>query len=405
MPVLTDIGRLYTCAPEASPDDAGPIDDAALVWSDGIVQWVGRRMDLPTQYRKERTRSASGRTLIPGLVDCHTHLVHGGNREDEFVERLKGTPYLEIAARGGGIRSTVRATRAASPEALAENAAARLAAMLTRGVTTVEAKSGYGLSLDAELKQLQVLQTVQGMTRQRLISTVLAAHALPPEYADDRARYLDLVCNEILPAVAAQSLARFSDVFVERGAFTPDEARRVFAASNALGLTPKLHADQLSDTGGGALAAEVGAASADHLEHISDSSIRAMASTGTIAVSLPLATLVLGVDPLPASDLRAAGVPIAVATDYNPGSAPVADLPLAMWTACVRQRMTPEEVLRGATCVAARALLEPGIGSLLPGFAADWVVLDPPSVDAWMYGFSPEAIRETAIAGEIAFSA
>lgn len=405
MPVLTDIGRLYTCPPEAGPDEAGAIQDAALVWRDERIEWVGRRLDLPTRYADEPTRSASGGAVIPGLVDCHTHLVHGGNRADEFVERLKGTPYLEIAARGGGIRSTVRATREATPEALADAAAARLRRMLAQGVTTVECKSGYGLSLDAEVKQLQVVDALRSGTRQRLVSTVLAAHAIPPEYDGNRDAYLDAVCAEILPAIAAQSLARFSDVFVERGAFTPDEARRVFDVSRSLGLIPRLHADQLSDTGGGALAAEVGATSADHLEYVSDASIRAMASAGTVAVSLPLATLVLGVEPLPVDALRDAGVPIAVATDYNPGSAPVADLPLAMWTACVRQRMTPTEVLRGATCIAASVLLEPETGSLLSGYAADWVVLRPDSVEEWMYAFAPEAVRETTIGGEIAYAA
>ena len=217
--------------------------------------------------------------------------------------------------------------------------------------------------------------------------------------------YLDLVCDTILPAVAREGLARFSDAFVERGAFTPEEARRVFAASRELGLVPRLHADQLSDTGGGALAAEVGASSADHLEYVSEASIRAMAKAGTVAVSLPLATLVLGVEPLPAQALMEAGVPVAVATDFNPGSAPVADLPLAMWAACVRQRMTPAQVLRGATTVAARALLlHETVGSLLPGYAADFVLVHARGVDDWLYDFRSDAIRETVIAGETAWT-
>ncbi|MEL6616721.1 MAG: imidazolonepropionase, partial [Bacteroidota bacterium] len=300
MPVLTDIGRLYTCPPGADPDDAGCIENSALVWREGRVEWVGRRLDLPERYADEPTRSASGGAVIPGLVDCHTHVVHGGDRTDEFVERLRGISYLEIAARGGGIRSTMRATREATPEALVSDAESRLGTMLSRGVTTVESKSGYGLSVGAEVKQLQAVQALRGRTRQRLIGTVLAAHAVPPEFDGDRAGYLDLICNEILPAVGSQSLARFSDVFVEQGAFTPDDARRVFDVSRSLGLVPRLHADQLSDMGGGALAAEVGATSADHLEYVSDASIRAMAAAGTIAVSLPLATLVLDVEPLPA---------------------------------------------------------------------------------------------------------
>ena len=406
MPVLTDIGRLYTCLPEAAPDEVGEIEDAALAWREGRVTWVGRRQDLPVEYADEPARSASGAMVIPGLVDCHTHLAFGGDRVDEFTERLRGTPYLEIAARGGGILSTVRATRAATEDSLLERAGALLDHMLSRGVTTVEAKSGYGLSPEAELKQLRVYRRLADSRRQRLVPTVLAAHAVPPEFADDRSGYLDLVCGTILPAVVRERLARFSDAFVERGAFTPEEARRVFAVSRELGLTPRLHADQLSDTGGGELAAEVGASSADHLEYVSGASIRAMAKAGTVAVSLPLATLVLGVEPLPARALIEAGVPVAVATDFNPGSAPVADLPLAMWTACVRQRMTPAQVLRGATTVAARALLlHESVGSLLPGYAADLALVDARGVDDWMYGFRSDALRETVIAGETAWTA
>ncbi|MEM6327173.1 MAG: imidazolonepropionase [Bacteroidota bacterium] len=406
VPVLTDIARLATCPPEAGPDDIGVIEDAALVWREGTVEWVGRRLDLPSRYADEPRTSADGRLAIPGLVDCHTHLAFGGDRAGEFVEKLRGTPYLEIARRGGGIASTVRATREATEADLFGRAAARLDRMLARGVTTVEAKSGYGLSFADETQQLRVYRTLAEARLQRIVPTVLAAHALPPEFADDREGYLDLVCHEILPAVAREGLARFSDAFVERGAFTPTEARRVFAVSRDLGLVPRLHADQLSDTGGGALAAEVGAASADHLEFVSKTSIRAMAEAGTVAVSLPLATLVLDVPPLPARALREAGVPLAVATDFNPGSAPVCDLPLAMWAACVRQRMTPASVLRGATTVAARALrLHETVGSLLPGFAADVALVDAPSVDAWMYDFRPDAIARTIYAGETVWAA
>ncbi|OZC02805.1 imidazolonepropionase [Rubricoccus marinus] len=404
MPVLTDVKRLYTCPPEARADDVGEIESAAMVWREGRVEWVGREQDLPVAYADEPEVSAAGLTVVPGLVDCHTHLAFGGARADEFTERLNGTSYLDIAARGGGILSTVRATREASEELLQVNADLLLCRMLRRGVTTVEAKSGYGLSLADELKQLRVYKRLAQTSRQRLIPTLLAAHAVPPEFSGNRDGYLDLICNEILPAVAAERLAVFCDAFVETGAFTPDEARRVFAAARGLGLVPKLHADQLSDTGGGALAAEVGAASADHLENISEASIRAMARAGTVAVSLPLATLVLGVEPLPARELMEAGVPVAVATDFNPGSAPVADLPLAMWAACVRQRMTPAQVLRGATTVAARALqLHGSVGSLLPGYHADFVLINSSSVETWMYSFDPDAIWYAYIGGEVAY--
>ena len=398
MTVLTDIGQLATCPPGA--DDAGLVADAALVWEDGRVVWSGPEAALPEAYAGAKRQSAGGRLVVPGLVDCHTHLAFAGDRAGEFVERLRGTSYLEIARRGGGILHTVRATRAATEEDLAASARRRLDDMLRQGVTTVEAKSGYGLSVADELKTLRVYRRLAEAGPQRIVATVLAAHALPPEYADDRDGYVRLVTDEILPAVAAGGLAAFADVFVEEGAFTPDEARRIGAAARALGLGVKLHADQLTDTGGGALAAELGAASADHLECVSDAGVRALAEAGVVAVSLPIATLVLGQEPLPARRLLDAGVAVAVATDFNPGSAPSASLPLALWLACTRQRMTPAEALRGATCVAARALGRDDVGTLVPGARADLAVLDAPDLDRWLYAFRPGHVVRTVIGGE-----
>lgn len=403
MTVLTDIAELCLCPPHAAPGDAGTLADAALVWdSAGAVVWAGRRLDLPAAFAHAPAHSAGGRLVVPGLVDCHTHLAWGGDRAGEFVERLGGTSYLDLARRGGGILATVRATRAAPAEALAARARHWLGVMLARGVTTVEAKSGYGLTVDDELKQLRVYLQLAREGPQRIVSTVLGAHTVPPEYADDRAGYLRLLTETLLPQVAREGLAAFADAFVEETAFTPAEARVYFDAAQRAGLVPKLHADQLSDTGGAALAAAAGAASADHLEHVSDAGIRALAATGTVAVSLPLATLVLDVAPLPARRLIGAGVPVAVATDFNPGSAPVPDLPLAMWTACVRQRMTPAEALRGATCVAARALRLSRVGSLLPGCHADVVVVEAASLDAWLYHGPATPIVETRIGGRVA---
>lgn len=398
--VLTDIAELCVCPPDAAPDDAGRIADAALAWdTDGRVVFAGRRLDLPALDGAD-VRSAGGRLVVPGLVDAHTHLAFGGDRAGEFVERLAGTSYLDIARRGGGILSTVRATRTATEDDLHDSAQRRLDAMVARGVTTVEAKSGYGLTVADELKTLRVYRRLASDGPARIVPTVLGAHTVPPEYADDRTGYVDLLIDELLPAVAGDRLAAFCDAFVEETAFTPDEADRLFTAARALGLGVKLHADQLSDTGGGALAARHGAASADHLEYVSDDGIRAMAAAGTVAVSLPLATLVLGVEPLPARRLLAAGVPVAVATDFNPGSAPVPDLPTAMWAACVRQRMTPAEVLRGATVVGARALGLSGVaGSLVPGVRADAAVVDAPGLDAWMYHGPATPVVETFIGG------
>ncbi|WP_412061839.1 imidazolonepropionase [Rubrivirga sp. IMCC45206] len=402
MTVLTDIRQLATCPPDGR--DAGLVDHAALAFDDGRIVWAGPQADLPARFEGAERQSAGGRLVVPGLVDCHTHVVHAGDRADEFVERIKGTPYLEVARRGGGILKTVRATRAASDAGLAHAAGARLAAMLRQGVTTVEAKTGYGLTLHDELRVLRVHAMLAAHGRQRMVSTLLAAHVVPPEFADDRAGYVRLITDEMIPAAAAEGLAAFVDVFVEEGAFTADEARQIFEAAHAHGLGAKLHADQLSDTGGAALGAEVDAASADHLECISDDGIRALAASDTVAVSLPIATLVLGQEPLPARRLLDAGARVAVATDFNPGSAPSASLGLALWLACTLQRMTPEEALRGATAEAARALrLTDGTGSLIPGAPADFVVFDAPTVDGWLSSWRAEPALWTVIGGETAW--
>ena len=399
MTVLADIGQLATCPPDAT--GAGVVDRAALVWDAGRVVWAGPEADLPERWADAPRQSAGGRLVVPGLVDCHTHLAHAGDRSDEFVARIEGTPYLELARRGGGILKTVRATRAASDQALAASARERLAVMLRQGVTTVEAKSGYGLTVADEVRTLRLYQRLGEAGPQRIVGTLLAAHVVPPEFEGDRAGYVRQVVDEMIPVAAADGLAGFVDVFVERGAFTPDEARTIFEAARAHGLGARLHADQLSDTGGGALAAEVGAASADHLECVSDAGIGAMAGAGVVAVSLPIATLVLGQEPMPARRFLEAGVRVAVATDFNPGSAPSASLGLALWLACTRQRMTPTEALRGATAEAARALaLTDGTGSLVPGAPADAAVFDAPSLDAWLAGWDTRPAVRTVIGGE-----
>ncbi|MDT7856277.1 imidazolonepropionase [Rubrivirga sp. S365] len=398
MTALTDIGQLATCPPD--DPGAGLVDRAALVWDEGVVVWAGPEADLPARFADAERLSAHGGLVVPGLVDCHTHLVHAGDRSGEFVERIEGTPYLEIAGRGGGILSTVRATRAASDADLEASGRERLDAMLRQGVTTVEAKSGYGLTVADEMRTLRVHRRLADAGPQRIVSTLLAAHAVPPEYADDRAGYVRLVVDEMIPKAAADGLAAFVDVFVEQGAFTGSEARTIFAAAAAHGLGAKLHADQLSDTGGAALSASVGAASADHLEYVSDAGGAALAAAGVVAVSLPIATLVLGQEPLPARRLLDAGVRVAVATDFNPGSAPSASLPLAMWLACTRQRMTPAEALRGATVEAARALRLDGVGTLVPGGVADVAVFEAPSLDAWLAGWRAEPAARAVAAGE-----
>jgi imidazolonepropionase len=273
--------------------------------------------------------------------------------------------------------------------------------MLRFGVTTVECKSGYGLTLDDELKLLRVYQQLKREFAGTLVSTFLGAHVVPPEFREKRSEYVRLVCEQMIPAVAAEKLAAFCDVFVEQGAFTPDEARTFFAAAKAHGLRPKLHADQLADGGGARLAAEVGAISADHLEFASDDGLKAMAHAGVFAVLLPLATLYLRQPPLDARRCFSAGVPVAVATDFNPGSAPSYHLPLAMTLACTMNHLTPALALRGATITAAKAIgLDREVGSLEPGKRADFILVDADSVEHWLYHFRPNAVTAVYVGGE-----
>jgi imidazolonepropionase len=401
MPVLRRIGTLATCAARGGQGEPHLISDAALAWDAGVIRWVGRDSDLPAEYRNWEKWDAAGRLVIPGLVDCHTHLAFGGWRADEFEQRIAGRSYQDIARAGGGILSTVARTRAANPAELSERAARFLSEMLALGITTVEAKSGYGLDLDTELGLLRIYRRLAGDGPVRLISTFLGAHTVPAEFRDRRQAYIDLVIRRMIPAVATEKLARFCDVFTEQGAFSVEESRQILGAGKAVGLLPKLHADQLSSGGGAELAAEVGAVSADHLECISDAGIAALAASGTVAVSLPLATMYLNHSPLPARKLLEAGVPVAVATDFNPGSAPSFHLPFAMTLACTLQRMTPAEVLKGATIIAARALrMDHEVGSLEAGKAADFAVIDAEDVNQWLYHLRPNACTKTVIGGK-----
>ena len=392
MTVFRNIGELATCPPDNPQTDAGLVRNAALTVLDGRVAWAGPGERLPAEYRDEDTVDCGGRLVIPGLVDCHTHLCFGGWRGDEFEMRLAGASYREIAAAGGGIASTVKATRTDSIDSLEEKAGAALQGMLALGVTTVECKSGYGLDEANEIKQLQVYRRLNEKQAVELVPTFLGAHIVPPEFSRNRDGYIDLLCDELIPRVGAEGLAEFCDAFVEEGAYTATEARRIFTAARQHGLKIKLHADQLSDGGGAALAAEFGAVSAEHLEYVSAEGIEALAEAGTVAVSLPLASLYLGEPYVPARRLMEAGVRVAVATDFNPGSAPSYHLPFAMTLACLNQSMTPQETLNGATTVAARAVdRQDRIGSLLPGYQADIVVIDAPDLNHWLYHFVPNA--------------
>lgn len=401
MPVLLNIGQLAVCPPGGPQADAGLIEGAALAWRGERVEWLGSDEELPEEFAQEEIRDCEGRLVIPGLVDCHTHLCFGGWRGDEFEMRLKGRSYQEIAAAGGGIASTVKATRAASAEQLERRAGGFLDDMLALGVTTVEAKSGYGLSEDDEIKQLEVYRRLSRTHRVELVPTFLGAHIIPPGFKDRRDEYVDLLCERLIPRIAQERLAEFCDAFVEEGAYTLEEAELILSAAADHGLGLKLHADQLSAGGGAQLAARLGAVSAEHLEYIDEEGIKALAASGTVAVSLPLASMYLREPYLPARRLLDAGVAVAVATDFNPGTSPSFHLPLAMLQACLYQGMTPQEVLKGATAVAARAVSRgERIGSLQPGFQADITIIDAPDLNHWMYHFRANACHGVVKKGE-----
>ncbi len=376
----------------------GAIENAALGWKDGTIAFAGPASALPDapDALAARVESLGNAWITPGLVDCHTHLVFGGNRAHEFERRLEGATYEEIARAGGGILSTVRATRDASEDELLAQSLPRARALVADGATTIEIKSGYGLDLETELRMLRVARRIGTTLGIGVSATLLAAHALPPEYKDRADDYIDAICNEMLPAVAREGLADAVDAFCERIAFSPAQTRRVFEKARSLGLPVKLHADQLSDLGGAALAAEFGARSAEHLEHTSEDGVRAMAARGTVATLLPGAYYALRETKLPPIEaFRAHGVPIAIATDCNPGTSPLLSLRLAMSMACTLFRLTPEEALRGATTNAARALGLDDRGTLAAGQRADFVVWNierPADLCYWIGGSFARAV-------------
>jgi imidazolonepropionase len=386
--LLTDC-RAATMSENGQP--YGAIDDAAVAIADGKIAWIGRRTDLPAGDARETTR-LGGRWVTPGLIDCHTHLVYGGDRAAEFELRLKGATYEEIAKAGGGIASTVKATRAASLDELVTSAGRRLGELTSEGVTTIEIKSGYGLESRAmSASNWPPRGSWATHIRSPIRTTCLAAHALPPEFSNNSDGYIDLVCNEILPAIASEHLADAVDAFCEKIAFTPAQTRRVFETARKLGLPVKLHAEQLSDQGGTQLATEFNALSCDHLEYVSDAGIAAMAKAGTIAVLLPGAFYALRETKLPPIEgFRKASVPIAISTDHNPGTSPTLSLLLMLSMATTFFRLTPEEVLLGATRHAAAALgLADSHGMLKAGMAADlvlWSVERPAELSYWFGG-------------------
>ena len=371
----------------------GEIHDATLAVSAGRIAWLGARAQRPRELRADRTIDGRGAWITPGLIDCHTHIVYAGNRSDEFEARLAGASYAEIAQRGGGILSTVRATRAATEQQLYEASIGRVRDLLAEGVTTLEIKSGYGLDAATEQKILRVARRVGRELPVTVRTTFLGAHALPPEFAGRPDDFIGEVCERMLPALVGAGLVDAVDAFCETIGFTPAQTERVFDAARAWGVPVKLHAEQLSDQGGGALVARHGGLSADHLEWLSADGVAAMARANTVAVLLPGAFYFLRETRLPPiGDLRRAGVRMAVATDCNPGTSPLTSLLLALNMACTLFRLTPSEALAGATVSAAHALgLQSEIGTLEPGKRADFVLweIERPADLAYAIGANP----------------
>jgi imidazolonepropionase len=404
--LATPIGRGPLSGPAS--DRLHVVEEAAIACINGEIVFVGSEREyheavelLPSCRRID----AEGGTVLPGFIDAHTHLPFAGWREREFDERLRGATYSEIAARGGGILSTVAETRAASFDRLTEKVRARLDDLLRLGTTTVEAKSGYGLSLEDELKQLAALREAARGHPVEVVPTFLGAHTVPAEYRDRREKYIVLLKDRILPEVARQGLAEYADAFVDANAFTPGEAREVLSAAREHGLGVRLHADQLADDGAALLAAELGAASADHLEYASPGGIEALARAGTCGVLLPAATffLMMNIQP-PGRKLIDAGVPVVVATDFNPGSCPADSMSAALWFACLTARLTVDEAICAATLNAAHSLgRSRRIGSLEAGKRADLVIHDVPNRYHLVYRFGEPRVSKVIAGGELVY--
>lgn len=394
--MVTDSKQILTdlCVATMAPTDVpyGMIEDAAIVLSDGRIDWVGQHTDLPDEYAAIAETPLAGRLVTPGLIDCHTHIVHGGDRAVEFEMRLNGASYEEVARAGGGIVSTVTATRTASEDELLKEALSRVDVLIGEGVTSIEIKSGYGLDQGTELRMLRVARAV-GKERDITVRTsFLGAHATPAEYKGRDDAYIDEICIPTLRAAHAEGLVDAVDGFCEGIAFSPDQIARVFDVAKALALPVKLHAEQLSNLGGAKLAAGYGALSADHLEYLDEDGAKAMAHVGTVAVILPGAFYTLReTQAPPIAEFRKHGVPMALATDINPGSSPLNSLLLTMNMGCTLFRMTPEEALRGITCNAARALGLTDVGTIASGMRADLAVWDVkhPAELAYRIGFNP----------------
>jgi len=409
MVVVRNIGELVAVPPGPvggrSMRTVERIPSAAVVIEADRIAWFGREADLNAPSGCESI-DARGGCVLPGLIDCHTHAVFAGTREAEFVQRIEGTSYAQIAHAGGGIRVTVEAVRRASVEDLVELALPRLERMLRNGVTTVEIKSGYGLTVADEIKMLEAVRRLRTLQPIELVATYLAAHTTPAEFDGRSDAYLDTVFDDkVLARLRDEELAEFCDVFCETTAFTIEQSRRVLAAAKRFGLRAKLHADQITQMGASVLAGEVGAISADHLEKINDTGIAAMKKAGCVAVLLPGCCWFLGAEQAPARRLIEADLPVAVATDYNPGSSMVESLPLVMSIACTQMRLTPMEAVIAATANAAAAVnRHDPLGAIRVGMQADLVVLDVPTVERWLYEPGRNCVRTVVKGGRAVVS-
>lgn len=396
--VIENIGLLATPTGRAArsgreQEEIRLLQNAYLCYEDGVITAVGTGKAPAVDQRID----AQGKLMTPGLIDPHTHLVFGGWRQHELAMKLKGVTYLEILAAGGGILSTVKKTRAASAEELADKAEKELCKMLRLGVTTCECKSGYGLDTDEELKMLRTVELLRGRQPVELVSTFMAAHALPQEYSSDREGYIRLMIDEMLPKVAQEHLAEFCDVFCETGVFTPEECRRILLAAQQLGFASKCHSDEIDPIGGTEMAGSIGAVSCEHLIRCQKSGIEAMKAGGTVACLLPATSFYLGATFAPAREMIEAGVPVAFGSDFNPGSCPCSNLPLAMNIGCYRYRMTPEECLTAVTLNAAAAIHRAErLGSLEVGKQADVLIWDASDLDYVFYRFG-DSLADTVI--------
>lgn len=404
MLVIHNIGKLVTCEPMAR-HGLGIIPDAALVAVDDLVSWYGPQDQLPVMPLGTRMLDAQGMAVLPGFIDSHTHLIHLGDRSAEFAARAQGQTYLQIAAAGGGIVSTVAAVRAASEEDLVAAALPRLRRALARGITTLEIKSGYGLNVEDEIKILRAIRILAGLQPIELIPTFLGAHTVPPEYRQNPDAYVDLIVDKMLPEVSRYNLARFCDVYIENGAFSVEQARRILTRAMDFDLDPKLHTDQFSSLGGCRLAAELQAISADHLEAVRSEGIQHLASADVVAVIMPLCEVYLGKGkPAPGRALTDAGLRVAVATDFNPGSANAEDLLLAATLAVTRCGLSVDEAILGITRYAASALSRDDIGRLHVGTQCDLVVLDSPEPYQLIAEMGAQHVTRVVKAGRLVYS-